>query len=185
MRLHFAPRTRSTRSRWLLEELEVPYELVRVDASKSSEVPVLIDGDATLTEPSAICLYLADRFPEKGLAPPIGSPDRGAYLQWLLFAEVTLEPLVLEHLPNAQRSEAQKRGPMQTRTRLESVLAVIDERLSTRAFLVGDSFTTADLVMAAILHLAHTLKLLDGFPLLFDYVIRQTKRPATMRAVSG
>src|SRR5688572_28976588 len=116
MKLYFAPRTRSVRPRWLLEELGVPYELVRLDLPKQEgrtaahlalhpfgEVPVLVDGDVTLFEPTAICIYLADRFPEKRLAPPPGSPDRGPYLQWLLFAEVTLDPLVIEHSFNAQR----------------------------------------------------------------------------------
>ncbi len=100
MQLYFAPRTRASRPRWLLEELEVPYELVKLDLSKQEsrtpayvalhpfgEVPVLVDGDVTLFESSAICLYLADRFPEKRLAPSLGSPDRGPYLQWMLFAE--------------------------------------------------------------------------------------------------
>src|SRR3954471_7487732 len=75
MQLYFAPRTRSARPRWLLEELEVPYELVRVDLSKQEhrtpehlalhpfgEVPVLVDGDLTLFDTSAMVLYLADRF---------------------------------------------------------------------------------------------------------------------------
>src|SRR5216684_3336120 len=88
MQLYFAPRTRASRPRWLLEELEVPYELVKLDLSKQEsrtpaylalhpfgEVPVLVDGDVTLFESSAICLYLADRFPEKRLAPSLGSPD--------------------------------------------------------------------------------------------------------------
>jgi glutathione S-transferase len=83
MKLYFAPRTRAVRPRWLLEELGVPYELVKLDPSKQEnktpaflalhpfgEIPVLVDGDVTLFESAAICLYLADRFPEKNLAPP-------------------------------------------------------------------------------------------------------------------
>src|ERR1700733_14190179 len=83
MKLYFAPRTRASRPRWLLEELGVPYELVRLDLSTQEnrapeflavsplgQLPALVDGDTTLLEPSAICLYLADRSPEKQLAPP-------------------------------------------------------------------------------------------------------------------
>src|SRR5450432_3445744 len=104
MKLYFAPRTRASRPRWQLEELGIPYQLVKLDLSKQEnqtpeflavsplgELPVLVDGDVTLLEPAAICLYLADRFPEKQLAPLPGSAARGAYLQWLLFAEATLQ----------------------------------------------------------------------------------------------
>src|SRR5687768_8158359 len=100
MKLYFAPRTRSVRPRWLLEELGLPYELVKLDLSREEhrtpahlglhplgDVPVLEDGEVTLFVSPAIILYLADRSPEKRLAPPMESPDRGPYLQWLLFAE--------------------------------------------------------------------------------------------------
>lgn len=191
MKLYFAPRTRATRSRWLLEELGVPYECVKLDLSKSEtrtpaflalnplgEVPLLVDGDLTLSEPSAICLYLADRFPQTRLAPRLDSPDRGPYLQWMLFAENTLEPLVVAQLRNAQLSSEQS-------ARLAEVLTVLDRRLHGRDFIVGDAFTAADLVTASILHLAHTLKLLETRPRLLEYVLRHTSRPATLRAVSA
>jgi glutathione S-transferase len=198
LKLYFAPRTRAFRPRWLLEELEVPYELVKVDFSKQEgrtaaylalhpfgEVPVLVDGDVTLFESSAICLYLADRFPEKQLAPPPGAPDRGPYLQWMLFAEVRLEPVVLDHYRNAQLPNEKRVDLSEQHTRLEEVLTVIETRLGGREYVASGSFTAADLVMASILHLANTMKLLEGHPRLIDYVIRMTRRPATMRAVSG
>jgi glutathione S-transferase len=75
LKLHLAPRTRSIRARWLLEELGVPYESVLLDPA-THQVPTLIDGDLTLFQSSAICLYLADRFPEPRMAPPPGSPER-------------------------------------------------------------------------------------------------------------
>lgn len=197
MKLYFAPRTRAVRPRWLLEELEVPYELLKLDLSKQEnrtlaylalhpfgEVPVLVDGDVTLFESPAILLHLADRFPERHLAPPPGSPERGPYLQWVLFAEVTLEPVVLEHYRHAQLPEAQKTNLAAQHARLDEVLTVIDTRLAGREFAVGNSFTTADVVLASILHLASTLKLLDRHPRLFDYVLRHTKRPAARRAVT-
>jgi len=115
----------------------VPYELVKLDLSKQEsrtpayvalhpfgEVPVLVDGDVTLFESSAICLYLADRFPEKRLAPSLGSPDRGPYLQWMLFAEVVLEPVVLEHYRNAQLPDEKKVDLSKQKARLDEVLAV-------------------------------------------------------------
>lgn len=170
MKLHFAPRTRAVRPRWLLEELGVPYELVAADPSTST-VPTLIDGDLTLFQSSAICLYLADRFP--GFAPPPGSPERGDYYQWLLFAEANLDPLVIGVFNQEPPSP-----------RLNELLDLVDERLRDREVLAGDTFTAADIVMASLLHLANMLKLLEGHPRLFEYVKRHTARPAIRRAVA-
>jgi glutathione S-transferase len=199
MKLYFAPRTRAVRPRWLLEELEVPYALVKLDPSKQEnplaihpfgEVPVLVDGDVTLFESLAICLHLADRFPEKRLAPPPGSMERGLYYQWMLYSETRLEPVVMPFHEHARLPEEQQvHAPVQealtrTRARLGDVLQVIDTALDGREFLVGGHFTAADVVNASVLHLAHTLKLLDGHPRLVEYVMRHVRRPAVRRAVS-
>ncbi|AKJ01858.1 glutathione S-transferase [Archangium gephyra] len=204
MKLYFAPRTRSTRARWLLEELGVPYELVKLDLARQEnttpaylsvhplgEVPALADGEVTLLESLAICLHLADRFPEKHLAPRMGSAERGPYYQWMVFAEVSLEPVVMEFYRHAQLPEEQKASASSNealakhRSRLTAVLDVINVGLGGREFLVAGAFTAADVVMASILHLANTLKLLDGHPRLVEYVKRHTQRPAVRKAVSG
>jgi glutathione S-transferase len=203
MKLYFAPRTRASRSRWLLEELGIPYELVRLDLSKQEnltpeflavsplgELPALIDGAVTILEPAAICLYLADRFPEMQLAPPLGSSERGAYLQWLLFAEVTLQPVVMRFHQHAQLSEAHKSTARvqevlaKDRVGLDAVLDVVDAEVAGRDFLAAGHFTAADLVMAAILHLANHLQLLEERPRLVSYVRLHCERPACARAVS-
>lgn len=170
MKLHHAPRSRSVRARWLLEELGVPYELVRRESA--AEAPVLIDGDTTISESPAIVLYLADRHP--GFAPLPHAPERGDYLQWLLFAEATLDPVVVGFLTNPN-------GP---RDRLEQLLAVTEARVANREYVVGDTFTAADIVLASILHLANQLKLLESHPKLYDYTLRHAKRPAVRRALS-
>jgi glutathione S-transferase len=202
MKLYFVPRTRATRPRWLLEELGVAYELVRLDPSKQEnqtpaylavhpfgDVPALVDGDVTLFESSAICLYLADRFPEKHLAPPLGSTERGYYYQWMVFAEVSIEPVVMEFYKHAQPEET-KASPqlheqlVKHRARMNEMLEVVDAALNGREFLVGGQFSAADLVMASILHFANTQKLLEGHPRLVEYVKRHTQRPAARKAVS-
>lgn len=203
MKLYFTPRTRATRSRWLLEELGVPYELVKLDPSKHEnktaaylavhpfgEVPALVDGDVTLFESSAICLYLADRFPEKQLAPQPGSAERGYYYQWMLFAEVSIEPEVKEFYQPAELPEEKGSAHLQAelarhRTRLDDLLKVVEDGLNGREFLVGGRFSAADLVTASILHLANTLNLLEGHPRLLEYVILHTRRPALRRALSS
>src|SRR5256885_9492904 len=105
MKLYYAPQTRATRPRWMLEEIGVPYELVRLQLSKGEHkqpeylkihphgaVPAYSDGEVTMFESAAICAYLADKFPDKRLAPPLGSPQRGLYYQWLVYARAHKEP---------------------------------------------------------------------------------------------
>ena len=196
MKLYSAPRTRAVRPRWLLEELGVPYELVKLDLARQEnttpaylavnplgEVPALVDGDVTLLESLAICLHLADRFPEKHLAPPVGSAERGPYYQWMVFAEGPLDSVVMEFYRAANGHAKEELA--KHRTRLAAVLDVIHAGLDGREFLVGGAFTAADVVMTSILHLAHTLQLLDGQPRLLEYVRRHSQRPAVRKAVSG
>src|SRR5207253_10153858 len=113
------PKTRESRVRWMIEELAVPFELARIDwaTARSEEyrrtvhplgaVPALQDEKTVVIESAAIIAHLADKFPEKALAPPPG--ERGAYYQWIVYAMATLEPLVItfnDHtrkLPEEQR----------------------------------------------------------------------------------
>ena len=201
MKLYFAPRTRAVRPRWLLEELGVPYELVRLDLARQEnttpeylavhplgELPALVDGDVTLLESLAICLHLADRFPEKHLAPPVGSRERGPYYGWMAFAELSLDPVVMEFYRDAQSPgarEVSEGEAAKLRARLTAALDLIQRGLGGREFLVGEAFTAADVVMASILHLANTLMLLGGHPELVAYVRRHSQRPAVRRAVAG
>jgi glutathione S-transferase len=204
MKLYFMPRTRSIRPRWLLEELEVPYELVKLDASSQEqrapdyrtvnpfgEVPALVDGEVTLFESLAICLYLADLFPEKRLAPPPGSLERGPYYQWMVFAEGRLDAAVMAfywhvQLPEAEQAGTQKQAELAAhRARLEQVLEVLNAALDGCECLVGGQFTAADLVTASILHLANHLKLLEAHPRLVAYTYRHCQRPAVRRAMAG
>jgi glutathione S-transferase len=204
MKLYFAPRTRAIRPRWLLEELGVPYELVKIDLARQEnttpaylavhplgDLPALVDGEVTLLESLAICLHLADRFPEKHLAPPMGSPQRGPYYQWIVFAEVTLDAAVMAfywhaQLPEEQKASAHSKEELaKHRTRLTAVLDTLNAGIGDREYLVGGAFTAADLSTASILHLANTLKLLDGHPRLVEYVMRHVQRPAVRRALSA
>lgn len=201
MKLYFAPDTRATRPRWMLEELGVPYELAYVKLSEGQghtpeylaiqphgQVPALVDGDVTIFESTAICMYLADRFIDRGLAPPLQSPHRALYYQWLVYCPATLEPalgLLTQHtvtLPAEQRVEpiADK-----ARKRFAECLAVLDAALASRSFLVDDRFSTADLAVAANLRWAARSQLLDGSPRLLAYMNSMISRPAAVRALKS
>src|SRR5712691_10913375 len=104
MKLYYSPQSRAVRPRWMLEEIGEPYELARLQLGTDNKkpeylkinpngaVPTLVDGDLVLFESAAICQYLADRHPEKRLAPPAGGPARGLYYQWIHYAMSALEP---------------------------------------------------------------------------------------------
>lgn len=120
MQLYWCPRSRSFSALWLMEEVGQPYERALIDittgAQKTSEflainpmgkVPALKDGDATVAEASAICAYVAERYPEAKLAPPVGDPRRAKYLQWLFFSPGCIEPAMIEIF--TQRADLHRR----------------------------------------------------------------------------
>lgn len=198
MKLYHAAQTRSIRPRWLLEEIGAPYSLVRLDMSKGEHkspaymkihphgaVPALVDGDLTLFESAAICAYLADKFPEKHLAPAVGTPARGLYYQWMFYTMATLEPPVIEvvlhtvMLPEAERSAAAAEAG---RTKFTQVAQVLGQALSGKNFILGDQFSVADVMVGSTLTWAQMMGILSGHPVLEAYVGRLATRPAFQRA---
>jgi glutathione S-transferase len=198
MKLYHAAQTRSVRPRWLLEEIGAPYTLMRLDMSKSEHkspeymkihphgaVPALIDGDLTLFESAAICAYLADKFPEKHMAPAVGTPARGLYYQWMFYTMATLEPPVIEvvlhtvMLPEAQRSAAAAEAG---RTKFTQVAQVLEQALTGKSFILGDQFSAADVMIGSTLTWAQMMGILSGHPVLEAYVGRLAARPAFQRA---
>lgn len=199
LKLYYAPRTRATRPRWLLEELGVPYELVTIDmpngAHKQPEylaihplgsLPALVDGDTKVFESAAICLYLADKFIDKGFAPAFGSPARGPYYQWIVYGMATLEPAVVEFaqhtlfLPEAQRSPE---AAAKAKERIEAVFQPIFAALKEGPFLLGASFTAADVVLGSIVNWARGMKL-PVSPEGEAWLAALKARPAFRRALS-
>lgn len=200
MKLYHVPMSRSTRPRWLLEDIGTPYELVRLDmasgAHKKPEylkihphgaVPALVDGDLVMFESAAICAYLADKFPEKELAPPVGTPARGRYYQWLVYCMATLEPPVLQiflntrMLPEAERSaKAVEEG----KKKFAEVARVLGQALAGKSYLLGEQFSAADVMIGSTLAWASAMGVLEGQEELQAYVKRVTERPAYQRARS-
>jgi glutathione S-transferase len=198
MKLYYAPQTRATRPRWMLEEIGAPYELVRLQLSKGEHkqpeylkihphgaVPAYSDGEVTMFESAAICAYLADKFPDKRLAPPVGSAERGPYYQWLVYSMATMEPPVLKVFLNTRMLAEEKRSPAvaeEGRAQWKDVARVVEQAVEGKAFLLGEQFTAADVMVGSILGWSGFMGLLDGFPGLQAYVGRLTSRPAFKRA---
>ena len=193
LKLFYIPNTRASRVRWMLEELAVPYELAVIDwpTARGDEyrrtvhplgaVPALQDDGTTIFESAAIIAYLADKFPEKGLAPAPGK--RGAYYQWILYAMATLEPLIagfVDHtrkLPEAERSATAAEAARRAFATASAPAAVA---LRGNESLLG-SFSAADVVIGSVLNWAAFTKLLEA-PELRGYVERIRARPAWQRA---
>jgi glutathione S-transferase len=201
MKLYSAPNTRAARPHWMLEELEVPYVIERLDFSKGEHksldytkihplgaVPALTDGSLAMFESAAIVMYLADKYPEKGLAPAPGTAPRGQYYPWILFVMTTLEPAVVQIALHTRFLPEDKRSPQaleEGRARATTALKVLDEALKGKEYIVGGRFSAADIMIGSILDWGGHMGILDGFPELRAYATRLTDRPAWKRMKSN
>lgn len=197
--LYFVPQTRATRPRWLLEELGVPYELVQLDPAKGEtrteeykrlhplgHVPALKDGEQVLVESAAICMHLADRFPEKRLAPAPGTAERGRYYQWILYAMTSVElPLITLFEARTGRKAQTPEALEAARSRLRDVVQVVERALGDAPFILGEHFSAADVVLGATLSWGLRMKELEGFPRVAAYAARLMDRPAAKVAFGG
>lgn len=191
MQLYWAPRTRSFTALWMLEEAGRPYERVLTDittgAQKTADylainpmgkVPALRDGDASLGEAAAICAYVAERYPETGLAPEIGDPKRAKYLYWLFFAPSCIEPAVVQIATKLEMSSVSAGWGEATR-----VFDVLDHALATGPWILGETFSAADVAIGAGLNFAVRLfKMVPSRPSFDAYLARCVARPAFQRA---
>jgi glutathione S-transferase len=195
MKLYAFPPTRSLRVLWTLRELDVEFELVTVDPSKgelrrpeflavnpAGKLPVLVDGDFVLTESIAIVLYLAEKYPDKGLLPG-ELRARAEVYRWLLFTATELEqPIwrIARHsaiYPPEQRLAAEI--PLARQDFLD-MAAIMETHMDGREFLVGDAVTVADVVAAYTLDMASVRAehaLLDELPRLRAFMERMYQRP--------
>ncbi len=153
--------TRSIRIRWLLEELELKYELVRSDFNRdgdkgfaqntpSGNYAYLEDGDVALSESGAIIQYMLEKYGNGRLEPSIGSKDRAAYLQWLHFAEGTAaNPInTIVWLTVYRQDAAQHKAIIDAgRGSARTVFDRVEDALVNRQFLAGDELTAADIMM--------------------------------------
>lgn len=181
---------------WLLKELDVPFEPVKVDLKRGehfepsflslnpfAKVPALEDGELRLFESTAICNYLAEKFPEKKLIPPSGTVQRAYYDQWMSFITCELEqPLwrMTKHsfiYPEARRSAAEIELAEEDFQKVARTL----EKILPAAFLLSE-FTVADIAMTYTLRWAllpiMPAGLLDHTPALRTYLERQMHRAA-------
>ena len=199
IKLYFAPRTRSVRVLWLLEELGLPYELVRAEflppskqffqqRTPTGKFPTLEDGDVTLCESGAIVEWLLERYGEGRLAPAPGSPERARFLQWVHFAESTaFAPIGIIVWLARYQGEAERYAPLlaDSRERAATGFAFLERELGDGAYLLGDEFSAADVMMGFTLVAARAFRALDErHPRVQAYLARLEARPAYQRAAA-
>lgn len=195
MKLYGFPPTRSMRVVWTLRELGVEFEFVNVDPMKgelggaeylavnpAGKLPALADGDFVLTESVAIVLYLAEKYPDKGLLPG-DLRERGQVYRWLLFSATELEQPIWRIARHTLLYPPEKRLAAEVpiaRQDFFDMAGVMEQHMVGREFLVGEALTAADIVAAYTLDMASVQehqRLLDDLPRLRAYMERMYARP--------
>ena len=186
------PMSRGRIVRWMLEEVGQPYRTEVLDYSTTmkapeflainpmGKVPALRHGDAIVTEGAAICAYLADAFPEAGLAPRHGDRLRAPYYRWLFFAAGPLEAAWTNHAMGFVVPPERER--MVGYGNFAAVLDTLERAVSQAPYLAGDSFTAADLYVGSQLGFGLQFGMIEKRPAFVEYVGRLSARPAAVRA---
>ena len=182
---------RPIRAVWTLEEIGEPYELevMNWEQGQSEEhrarhpllrVPVLEEDDGCVFESAAICLQLADLFPDAGLGAPLGSHDRALLYQWSIFAPAELEQWLIEAAVHKDKDPERAAA---ARERFWKHADALSGTLRDSEFLVGGRFTVADVLVGTALGNTRRVGFHEEMPdYLAAYLGRLTDRPAFQRA---
>jgi len=190
--LYTNPMSRGRVVRWMLEEIGQPYKVEVLDYASTmkgpaylainpmGKVPALCHGEAIVTETAAICAYLADAFPQARLAPPPGDRLRAPYYRWLFFCagpyEAASSNKVLGFVVPPERERMMGYG------NIGKVLSTLEAAVSSGDYLVGNSFTAADVYVGSQIGFGMMFGMLEARPAFERYWQRLSARPAFVRA---
>ena len=183
------PMSRGRIVRWMLEEVGQPYrtELVEYESMKApayrainpmGKVPAIRHGEVVVTETAAICAYLADAFPDAGLAPPLG--ERGAYYRWLFFAAGPTEAAVTDKSLGFEVPP--ERRMMAGYGSFDEMAQVLEGAVSHDGYIAGDRFSAADVYAGSQIGWGMQFGSLTRTPAFERYWERISNRPAAIRA---
>ncbi|HXQ10165.1 MAG TPA: glutathione S-transferase family protein [Caulobacteraceae bacterium] len=188
--LYHCPNSRSNSAMFLLEELGQPYEVAVVDVragdgqkaeylaiNPMGKVPAIRDGDEVVSETGAIGIYLGDKYPAAGLAPPIGDPRRGPYLRWH-FLNTSLDAVLVDRMARREPLPAAMAGYGD----YDRVLSTLRKGLERGPWLLGEQFTTVDACLGAGFPWGFANGTLPREPAFAAYAKRIEARPAYQRA---
>ena len=190
LRLYYGPRSRAFTALWLLEELELAYELESFPLHEGrhkkpgylalnpmGKVPLVVDGDVAIAETGAIALYLSDQSGKLG--PSVTSSERAAFLRWMFFAGGVMEPCFGEKFFKWEVPAASVAWGS-----FDAMEKVLTAGVTPGPFLLGDEFSVADVVVGATARFGVMFKAFDEQGPIADYVNRLTARPAFLRAMA-
>lgn len=190
--LYHHPWSRASTVVWMLEEVGVPYELKWVDIMAGEQkkpeflalnpmgkLPVLVDGEAVVSEVAAIALYLGDRYAAGRLAPALDDPARASYLRWAFYSPSVIEPAAAARASGGQFNA----GAVGWGT-YEAMLDATGQAIGAGPWLLGNRFTMADTIVGGTLRFLLTFKMVEARPAFVDYVHRIEARPAMQKALA-
>ena len=189
--LFYAPQSRATGALALMEELGVPYDLEVLNfktkqqrgdkylaVNPMGKVPAVLYKGVLVTEQPAVYMFLADLYAEKGLAPAIGDPLRGAYLRWMVFYGSSFEPAVVDR--------AMQNKPADPSTcpygDFDTMLATLESQLKQGPWMLGERFTALDVLWGVALRWTTGFKLVPESPVIKTYTERANALPSVQRA---
>ena len=192
--LFHAPRSRSSRFIWLLEELETPYTIALTSITRRDggapapesyrkfhphlKVPAIDHDGEIVFESSAVVLYLTDTFRKNALGPDFGQPGRGDYLSWLAYSAGVIEPSATARFNQMGKGENANAFPA-----WEEVEAYVARTLEASPYILGEKFSGADVLIGSMLQFFKG-DLLPERKVYTDYLARLTARPAYVRALA-
>ena len=189
------PMSRGRIVHWMLEEVGAPYETRILSFDKGEhkapeflalnpmgKIPTIVHRGVVVTEAAAICVYLADAFPQAGLAPTLDDPKRGTYLRWIFFGVGCFEPAVMDKMfgrPPFERPGAISYGTYET------MLATLATALTPGPWILGSRFSAADVFVGSQIHYALMTKGIEPTPVFQAYADRIAARPALQKLLKG
>jgi|SRR5882672_1040329 len=198
MKLYGYRNGRTLRALWALEEVGAEYDYVEVDVmhgegrkpsflkiNPGGKVPVLDDGGLIVTESAAICMHLAEKFPASRLVPPVGTAERTDCYKWISFVLTELDAVLWTISKHRFALPKERRLPAVidcAAWEFDAAIKILAAGLGDRAYLVGASFTVADIVAGHTLLWARSTRLELGSDSLMGYLNVLTLRDAFLRA---
>jgi len=200
--LHYYPSNASFLPHVMLREIGAPFELVLVDRTRNAQksadylrlnpnglIPTLVDGDLVIFETAAIALYLADKHPDAGLAPPFGSALRGAYYKWMVHLSNTVQagfrawfyPHEFVADPSASDTAKEAAG-----LKMMAAFDRIADQLGDGPWLLGETFSAADLYLMMLTRWGRSLpRPARDIPEIEAHSARVLARPAVQAAIAA
>jgi glutathione S-transferase len=184
------PMSRGRIVRWMLEEVGQPYRTEVLDYATTlkapeylainpmGKVPAIKHGNTVVTECAAICAYLADAFPEAGLAPSLN--ERGPYYRWLFYAAGPVESAVMNRAMGFEVPPGRER--MAGYGSFAAVMDVLEQAVSKTPYIAGDRFTAADVYFGSQIGWGLQFGSMEKRPGFAEYYARLAARPANIRA---